>query len=353
MLVVSSRTVRDRDHSVRIGGGLSLSVAALGAVQLAWGPDPGGAATVLIALVGAFAMVGIGSLVCPRSVPDVLVTLAVVGGTLAIPAGMVATGLKAVDGGNNEMLFLVPVVYGAYFFTPPWSAVIVMLASASYGGALLRLAAVQPGPRWLTTTVALVAVAGVVSIAKARQEQRLDQILDDAASESLTGLANRRALEADAPQLIATSSRISLLLLDLDHFKGINDTYGHPTGDDALVLVASVLAESAGLGPDNLAARLGGDEFVLLLPGYGPQAATELADSIRRRIRGLSERLPTRVTVSIGAATAEYPVELNELLRTADIALYRAKRSGRDAVRFGLVERPEEGTFPRRRTSIA
>ncbi|GAC1594220.1 MAG: hypothetical protein NVS3B21_16020 [Acidimicrobiales bacterium] len=328
-------------------------MAVLGAIQLAWGPDPGGATTVLVALVAAFALVGTGSLVCPRAVPDLLITLTVLGGTLTIPAAMVATGLRAVDNADNEMLFLVPVVYGAYSFTPAWSAVVVMLASASYGGALLRLGAIQPGQRWLTTTVALVAVAGVVSITKARQEQRLDQVLDDATSESLTGLANRRALEADAPHLIATSSRVSLLLLELDHFKGINDTYGHSAGDDALVLVASVLAESAALGQDLLAARLGGDEFVLLLPGYGPQAATELADSIRRRVLGLSERLPTRLTVSIGAATAEHPVELNELLRTADIALYRAKRSGRDAVRFGLVERPDEGTFPRRQTSIA
>ncbi|GAC1383055.1 MAG: hypothetical protein NVSMB4_11050 [Acidimicrobiales bacterium] len=353
MQVVSSRTESDRDHSVRIGGGLSLSVAALGAVQLVSGPDAGGALWLLTGLVTAFAIVGLGSLLYPRGVPDALVTLAVVGGTLAIPAGMVAAGLRAVDSANNEMLFLVPVVYGAYFFTPPWSAIVVLIASASYGGALLRLTAAQPGQRWLTTTVALIAVAAVVAIAKTRQEQRLDQVLDDATSESLTGLANRRALEADAPQLIATADRVSLLLFDLDHFKVINDTYGHPVGDDALILVASVLSESAERGQGLLAARLGGDEFVLLLPGYGPQAATELADSIRRRVRGMSERLPAPLTVSVGAATAEHPVVLNELLRTADIALYRAKRSGRDAVRFGLVERPEEETFRSRRTSIA
>ena len=63
------------------------------------------------------------------------------------------------------------------FFTPPWSAIVVLVASASYGGALLHLSAAQPGQRWLTTTVALIAVAGVVSIAKSREEQRLDQVL--------------------------------------------------------------------------------------------------------------------------------------------------------------------------------
>jgi len=153
-----------------------------------------------------------------------------------------------------------------------------------------------------------------------------------------TGLANMRAFD-DAAKIaleeLNEGESLSVLMLDVDHFKDFNDSYGHPAGDDALRALAGVLRSCMRQG--DVAARYGGEEFAVLLAGASKSEALAIAERIRSRtestILSLAPGVSSRLTVSIGVATA--PDEATErlaLLRAADQALYRAKEQGRNLV---------------------
>lgn len=154
--------------------------------------------------------------------------------------------------------------------------------------------------------------------------------------DALTGLLNRRGIEqrlrAERQRLIRHGSPYSLLSLDLDHFKRVNDQHGHPVGDEVLRAIGEILRR-VGRGADS-AGRVGGEEFWFLLPDTDLVGALPLADRILREARAL--RLPgseelVQITVSIGVAAATDRTESDEsLMRRLDEALYRAKTNGRD-----------------------
>ncbi|MDO3410388.1 diguanylate cyclase [Saccharibacillus sp. CPCC 101409] len=152
-----------------------------------------------------------------------------------------------------------------------------------------------------------------------------------ALTDALTGLSNRRAfqerLHAEFASLRAGGAVCSLLLVDIDHFKKINDTYGHPAGDLVLADLARLLRETAEEG--DLPARFGGEEFVLLLPGSGREESIRKAESVRTAIE-VRDWGPYRVTVSVGAATADTDSTESSLLYAADLALYASKSGGRN-----------------------
>jgi diguanylate cyclase (GGDEF)-like protein/PAS domain S-box-containing protein len=162
-------------------------------------------------------------------------------------------------------------------------------------------------------------------------------------TDALTGLSNRRAFdERLAAEWIFASQHqapLSLLLLDVDHFKSYNDTYGHQTGDEALRRIARAIGECARQSGD-LAARYGGEEFVVVLPRADLARAGEVAERIRARVRELglehSRAESGVVTLSIGVSSAIRVGETDAetLLAAADGALYAAKRGGRDRIAF-------------------
>ena len=165
-----------------------------------------------------------------------------------------------------------------------------------------------------------------------RREERIAQI---AARDPLTSLDNRRALYLRAPALLAQASPArpgALLLIDIDHFKQVNDLHGHDAGDRLLVtlsdLIRSVLPRGA------LAARLGGDEFVILLHNVCGTAAQALGQDLREAFVQQARAMfatPQPVSLSIGAALFDQPgTELSHWLKQADEALYASKRKGRD-----------------------
>jgi diguanylate cyclase (GGDEF)-like protein len=173
--------------------------------------------------------------------------------------------------------------------------------------------------------------------------------------DGLTGLNNRRTLdenyERELLQAQRTKSPLSLLFVDIDHFKAYNDTYGHQAGDKALAAVAMAIAASI-KRPQDIAARFGGEEFVVMLPDTKLSGAEEVADRIRSTIRtmGVEHRASEFgvVTVSIGCAcssTFDW-ADQKGLLEAADQALYQAKLNGRNQVRIYLkpdvlAEEPE------------
>ena len=157
-----------------------------------------------------------------------------------------------------------------------------------------------------------------------------------ALTDALTGLPNRRAIDDTLRQMVARAGRalspLSVALIDLDHFKQINDSYGHDRGDDALAALSALLRSE--LRTSDFAGRNGGEEFVLLLPDTDQVGATTLANKLRENIRTLNiPGIDRIITASIGIAT--YPDDAttpDELMRLADRALYTAKQGGRDRV---------------------
>jgi diguanylate cyclase (GGDEF)-like protein len=169
-------------------------------------------------------------------------------------------------------------------------------------------------------------------------------------TDPMTRLGNRRALHTQGERWLADSVRqhrpLTMLALDLDRFKPINDQFGHPEGDRLLCEVARVLREST--RPSDVCVRMGGDEFVVLLPGADLTSAMECAERIREAISQIQLSLPeaagVRVSASIGLAMHHEGMTLDQLYDQADNALYAAKRAGSDRVLAGgraTVVRPE------------
>jgi diguanylate cyclase (GGDEF)-like protein len=175
----------------------------------------------------------------------------------------------------------------------------------------------------------------------ARIRKGLRQMSDrvDAAFDPLTGLYNRRSFEAFYRQEVAKSKRyrapLSLILVDLDHFKQVNDTHGHQAGDRVLATVAEILQQAT--READLASRWGGEEMALLLPETDGRGARVVAEKLRERIAAQPFEDVGRVTASFGVATLEGPYV--DLVSEADQALYRAKAAGRNRV-DGPVKNP-------------
>jgi diguanylate cyclase (GGDEF)-like protein len=154
----------------------------------------------------------------------------------------------------------------------------------------------------------------------------------------LTGLTNRRAFMNSAQRVFdrqaGDDASISVLAFDLDRFKKINDTFGHPTGDQVLRIFADVLSRT--VRPADIAGRMGGEEFALALPGCSTDAALAIARRIRSTFQEEAyfvDGRPVGATVSVGVATApEHGASLAEIIASSDIALYRAKDLGRNRV---------------------
>lgn len=173
--------------------------------------------------------------------------------------------------------------------------------------------------------------------AEARRQQALVQEHSEAAmTDPLTGLHNRRHLESRVPALLMAARDagrpLSLAMLDLDHFKSVNDRFGHPVGDQVLIRLAKILRER--MRSEDHLVRMGGEEFLLILSGAPASLALEICGRLRQAVAAHAWsdlHADLRVTASIGLASAP-DHELQNLIDRADGALYEAKKSGRDRV---------------------
>jgi diguanylate cyclase len=180
---------------------------------------------------------------------------------------------------------------------------------------------------------------------------RLEGLRRETMTDSLTGIANRKAFDAilrdAARQSMESGSELSLLFLDIDHFKTFNDTWGHQIGDQALRLVAKTLTDNV-KGQD-LASRYGGEEFAVILPQTALEDAVTLANKIRhafavrRLVKKDTGEAIGALTVSIGVSRYEPGEALSQLVARADRALYTAKRDGRNRV---VAEAPIRALAP-------
>ncbi len=191
------------------------------------------------------------------------------------------------------------------------------------------VAAFRLGGKWY-------AVGSMRDISRRKQdEKRLNEL---ATTDELTGLSNRRHFleqaEAQLRQALRYKQEFSFMMLDLDHFKRINDTHGHDAGDEVLRAVARTMREV--MRGTDIIGRLGGEEFGAVMPETGAEAARQVAERLRLRIMGQPIAVPSgfvRITASIGIAhLGSEQASLSDLMKKADLALYEAKNGGRNRI---------------------
>lgn len=180
----------------------------------------------------------------------------------------------------------------------------------------------------------VLASGGFLVVRHRRRHERIHYL---ATHDPLTGLPNRESFRADARHALRQATRrggvVSMLMLDIDHFKQINDRHGHAAGDAALRAVADALRGA--VRSTDTTSRYGGDEFAVLLPGAAPERALAIARGIAARVAQIGPGAPGsgRITVSIGVASSR-PADdtVDALVHRADLSLYRAKQAGRDRI---------------------
>jgi diguanylate cyclase (GGDEF)-like protein len=237
-----------------------------------------------------------------------------------------------------SIFYLLPVLWTAWRLG---KAVGLTFAAAAAGVWLWAdLAARPPGsgslvPYWnALVTLALFAVA-VLVLSAFRQERSVARTCP------LTGLPNRlaffEAVDDELERVRRYSRPLSVVYLDLDDFKAVNDRHGHRAGDAVLKAVAGVLVD--GVRSTDLPARLGGDEFAVLLPEAVPDSAEAVADKLRAGVEAATR--PWAVGCSVGVATfMRAPASADEFLRAADEEMYSAKRAGKGTLRRRVVGNP-------------
>ncbi|HEY5628465.1 MAG TPA: GGDEF domain-containing protein, partial [Candidatus Limnocylindrales bacterium] len=189
---------------------------------------------------------------------------------------------------------------------------------------------------WAPRARRLLAAAAIEASAALSRLYTLREAEMRATTDALTGLPNRRYFDEYLGLLARrrrAEDRVGVLMVDIDRFKKLNDTYGHAVGDHVLREVAQAIVSAVREG--DVPARYGGEEFVVLLRNPGERIAVEVGERVRRAVGDLDLRRlgVAGVSVSVGVAVADRPdVELEEVIEEADRALYRAKRAGRDRV---------------------
>ncbi len=292
--------------------------------------QPAGRATALRALV-ALALVVLGLLAVDRRhlppwTPDVCAYLLY---------GIVGLLLVVYDDPESPLalLFLWLSVHSSYFLS--WRRVVPQVAfvAVTYALTLGVVTDGFPAERWLLTVLTVILTCCLVALLRLRVHRLLTGMAATARSDPLTGLLNRRAYEEVLERELARSARsgrtVALVVGDLDHFKRINDAYGHQRGDEVLRRVASVLASSERRA--DVAVRLGGEEFALVLPDTPLEGAYLVAERVRLGLRIAFAGDSARATMSLGVACApDHGTTPAELFAAADAALLRAKDEGRD-----------------------
>src|SRR4051794_11032307 len=229
-------------------------------------------------------------------------------------------------------LLALPACYAAFFLRKGGFAFTVALASGGYVVAALAGPGLPVG-QVLLAAVGIAAAAGLVGMQRANANRLIWRLSDAAVTDPLTRLMNRRGFE----ELIATelerarrSGRpLSLIIGDLDHFKQLNDGFGHGAGDRALEQLSLIL--NTAKRRIDTAARIGGEEFAVILPDSDQHAAYILAERMRREVRETFMYEPYELTISLGVST--FPLhggDADTLVASADDALYAAKALGRD-----------------------
>ncbi|MEU4222334.1 GGDEF domain-containing protein [Actinoplanes sp. NPDC026623] len=240
------------------------------------------------------------------------------------------------DASSGALLFyLWPVLYAANFLSTRVLSLNLTMAFAGAGLTVFPILGLRVGlADWTAMVLAMSMAAAVVHTLRRRADKLRDVLERQAHADHLTGLANRRYFDealADAGAWArSTGGELALLTVDLDHFKAINDTFGHAEGDRVLRAVATAMGTA--VGKDGVAARLGGDEFVVLLRA-GRRTAPGVAEGLCAAVAARTDLPGGPPSLSIGVAVLPGDAgDVDGLVAASDAALYEAKTSGRGRV---------------------
>lgn len=266
----------------------------------------------------------------PLAIPILHATPALA--ALLITVTLALNHSEAVDG---MLLLSWPLLFAAYLLprrTAYWTLAVVC-------GCLTVVLIEGSGPNrfaaWVETTTSIALTLVVILRVRDQADRLKTALAEQASTDPLTGLSNRRAfdeaLEREVTRQRRTREPLSLLAVDVDHFKKINDTWGHTAGDETLAALGSLLPRL--VRASDTVSRIGGEEFGVLLPDCAAPQARARADALRAAVSAVSLDWPHPVTVSVGVATLPDSADaLEELVMAADMALYTAKESGRDRI---------------------
>jgi diguanylate cyclase (GGDEF)-like protein len=325
-----------RELAVRVGGVLMLAGGVLAASTALLPPPAEGSEEIIVASAAIAAAIGAFLLLRRPEIGDHALGAIAVLGTALIT---IATHQGGESGGtaDNEVLYLWICLYAFYFLALPYAIAQIGFVGLAYGWVLSEGSGTTDEllTRWLVTMTTLVVAGVVISRLRHTLYTSMDDLADQARHDGLTGLLNRAAFEdrvgAERARSMREGGPISVLALDVDGFKGLNDSLGHSEGDQILRQVAHALRDRT-RGMDAVA-RVGGDEFAVLLPGASETEAQDVAEDLRTAIAHATEREDARVTISLGVTTGWPPApDFEELWRAADSAMYAGKRAGGDRV---------------------
>jgi diguanylate cyclase (GGDEF)-like protein len=281
------------------------------------------------ALAGSMVSAGALCRLAPQRVPEAFWVVVPFLAVLLIGGLNLVTGDVSV---SAHLYFLWPLLYGATFIRRDLMYLLLAVASVTDAGVTFWLKTDATAVTDIAALVTAYTVSTVVvSKLRGRSEALVARLEEQALTDPLTGLPNRRAFDLDVHRALTAGAERCLLIVDVDHFKTINDTWGHGTGDAVLTRVGAALRRTA--GPEDSVARIGGDEFAVVVAG-GEERARAVAAAARAAVAGGSNLPGGLPTLSIGlASTADLSAPGPEaLLAAADRALYDAKVRGRDRI---------------------
>ncbi|MBJ7329439.1 MAG: GGDEF domain-containing protein [Solirubrobacteraceae bacterium] len=274
-------------------------------------------------LAGCFGVTGV-TMGVWRNAPE-----GVVVGVMMLAIGFISVAV----GVTRPMLltpsfYLWPIMITAYYLTRRHVIVNSVWAIVTFALALFFVA--EPTDRMIIFCIGcsiILATATVVTSLRAQNDRLVDQLQTLARHDALTGVLNRGAFEDQMAKLAGRD--YAIVALDIDHFKQVNDEFGHAEGDTALQRLALIAHGSA--RPDDVFARVGGEEFALLLRNTGLEEATAIAERLRSRVEDETRGDDVPMTISIGVAATDRG-DHADIMLAADRALYGAKRTGRNRV---------------------
>ncbi len=336
-----------RALGAQAAGYMMLVGAALAAISVALPPIAMGAEYAVVALGALSALVGAVLLSMKNPPPEWVLGVTAALGTLMITVATYEGGRIGAGTVDNVMLYIW-ICLLAFNFLSLWHALgQLLLVGLCYGFLLSGEPTGEAAIRWVVSFGSLLVAGVIVHRLQTSRAKLFADLSERARRDGLTGLLNRSALEERVVLELTRAKKnltpLSLIVIDIDQFKGLNDSQGHPVGDEVLKSIAACLNKET--REIDAVARLGGDEFGALLPGAGEIDALRVADRLVECQR-VSDRKDA-ITFSVGVAQAAIPEDTFEgLWNRADKAMYEAKRAGGGTVRSALRSSLASGATP-------